>query len=180
MLQAKADWYWCFDSETQSLRLNMTDFVFVTACKPKKLVEHAKITKAFGVDDNQAYSEYFNIIDEQLNVSEAQAVQIALNAVAQQKYTIPEPPKSWYFIVQHHLRRDLFEQVVLIQSKYESGIFLILEENTECAFVMLLSASLQLNENKSMQQFDTIKVMQNRMTSLQHKYHSHTRQKNRA
>lgn len=166
MLQAKADWYWYFDEQTQTLRLNMSDFVFESACKAKKLKPDAKITRPFSIEDNQVYCDYYHMVIQQLDVSEAMAVQIALNAVAQQCYTLEEQPKSWFFITQKQIKRDLFEQVVLIQSPLETGIFLILETLNDCAKVMLLSQHMQLTETKQLKQFEAIKVMTNRFAPL--------------
>ncbi|MCU4676176.1 cell division protein ZapC [Catenovulum sp. 2E275] len=180
MLQAKADWYWWFDEQSQTLRLNMTEFVFVSACKAKKLIPDAKQTRPFSIEDNQTYCEFYNTITEQLNISEAGAVQIALNALAQHHFVLDEQPKSWYFLPQRHPRQDLFEQVVLIQSQFESGTFFILEECQDCAKVMLLSQSLQLTESKSLQQFDVIKVMNNRISSLISTQNTYPHHQNRA
>ncbi|EWH12357.1 hypothetical protein DS2_01510 [Catenovulum agarivorans DS-2] len=167
MLQAKADWYWFYDLESHTLRLNMTEFTFVTACKASKLLPNAKQTQSFNVADNQSYCEFYAVIEEQLGLSEAACVQIALNAVAQTKFVRPEQPKSWYFVPQKHAhKRTMFEQVVLLQSQYASAEFLILEENKDCANLMLLSKSLQLDERKIMKQFECIKVLQDRISSL--------------
>lgn len=179
MLQAKADWYWYFDEQSQTLRLNMSEFVFVSACKAKKLKPEAKVTRPFSIEDNQIYCEYYHMVVQQLELSEAMAVQIALNAVAQQCYTLEEQPKSWFFVPQKQARPDLFEQVVLIQSPIETGIFLILETLNDCAKVMLLSQHMQLTETKQLKQFEAIKVMTNRFAPLISQSASY-HQKNRA
>ncbi|MER2493001.1 cell division protein ZapC domain-containing protein [Catenovulum sediminis] len=167
MLQAKADWYWFYDLDSHTMRLNMTDFVFVTACKASKLIPSAKQTVAFSVADNQSYTEFYSIVEEQLAVSEAICAQIALNAVAQKKFMRPEQPKSWYFLEQHKLKRNLFDQVVMLKSEMQQGIFLIIDENNEFASVMLLSANMKLDERKTLKQFECIKVLQNRIAPLQ-------------
>ena len=179
MLQAKADWYWFFDEQSQTLRLNMTEFVFVSACKAKKLIPKAKETRSFSIEDNQSYCEFYNIITQQLDLSEATAVQIALNALAQHHFVLDEQPKSWYFLPQKNPRQDLFEQVVMIQSQFSSGTFLVLEEAQDCAKVMLLSQDMQLTESKNLARFDVIKVMNNRITSL-NKQSTYTANQNRA
>ena len=167
MLQAKADWYWFYDLESHSLRLNMTEFTFVTACESSKLLPHAKQTQSFNVADNQKYCEYYAIVEEQLALSEAACVQIALNAVAQTKFVRPEQPKSWYFLPQTKAaKRTMFDQVVVLQSEFGSAELLVLEENKDCANLMLLSKQFQLDERKTMQQFECIKVLQDRIAPL--------------
>mgnify|MGYP000058941807 CR=1 FL=1 len=180
MLQAKADWYWCFDEQSQTLRLNMTEFVFVTACKAKKLIPDAKQTRPFSIEDNQSYCEFYNLVTQQIDVSEASAVQIALNALAQHHFILDEQPKSWYFLPQKNPRQDMFEQVVIIQSQFETGLFLVLEEGNDCVKVMLLSQHLQLTETKTMQQFEIVKVMNNRVASLSTHQNTYTHRQNRA
>lgn len=167
MLQAKADWYWFYHLESHSLRLNMTEFTFVTACKSSKLLPNAKQTQSFNVADNQKYCEYYAIVEEQLAVSEATCVQIALNALAQTKFVRPEQPKSWYFLPQHKAaKRNLFDQVVVMQSEFASAEFLILEETKDCANLMLLSQELQLDDRKIMRQFECVKVLHDRIAPL--------------
>ncbi|KMT64799.1 cell division protein ZapC domain-containing protein [Catenovulum maritimum] len=166
MLQAKADWYWFFDDESQTIRLNTTDFVFVTACCAKHLLPHAESTVAFSVDDNQVYTEFYAYLEDELKLAEALCVQIALNALAHLKFTQFTQPKSWYFAVQNGANEITAQSLVRLQSEFEIGQFLTLESQDDFPVVMLLSKSMKLTESKSLSQFDVIKVMKNRFISL--------------
>lgn len=178
MLQANADWYWFFDQETKTLRLDMAQYVFVSACMVKKLLPQAtqyfideNKSAPFNVDDTQIYTEFYAYLEDELHLSEAQCVQISLNALAHIKYTVIGQPKSWYFtpvnVNQLNIANIQTRSLVKLNTQLDQADFLVLDNQNDFSVVMLLSAKIALTEHKILKQFDIIKVSNDRIAPVE-------------
>ncbi|WP_017445706.1 cell division protein ZapC domain-containing protein [Gayadomonas joobiniege] len=166
MSQPNANWYWFYDADTQTLRVNMQTYEFVCACKPKMLLPFAKQIQQqyFAVDDTYAFNQFYVALETSLRLSEAKLVQICLNATAVTQFCTDESPKSWFFTPQP-IPATEDAPIVVLESGENPGLFLRLKNVNGCAYLMLLSSQMDLVTGKTMRQFDCIKVMQDRLAS---------------
>ena len=172
MLQPTNQWRWQFCQQNNQLSLDIDPtMAFTTAFQSKHLTNEIFDDTAFSITDAQ----YYQCITSQLQAlecwSEPQMVQIALNATAALRFYKPQMPKSWFFKTNEvalHFAQEVSQNTTqLLYTKHGNGEFLIVEQNESAAVCMLLSESLQLNESKSMAQFDIIKVMNDRLFKVE-------------
>ena len=171
MLQPRNSWRWSCCSQANALVLDMDDsMAFVTAYSIKQLA-NADIDQQFNLTDAQLYQQVYSLLRESslhYASSEARCVQIALNATAVSRFYRPMMPKSWFFDQASEERQiaalpSLQPQLCVLINPLQSGVFLQLESNESASICMLVQAEFYLTEHKSMQLFDVIKVMNDRL-----------------
>lgn len=117
------------------------------------------------MEDAEFYQHALNTLSETYNDPHPYLVQAALNATAAKRFLKPQMPKSWFFLPGSS-RLTLQEGVLVqMQSTCDTGEFFILETSETTSVCMLFKGPLELNESKSMQAFDVIKVMNDRVTN---------------
>jgi cell division protein ZapC len=172
MLQPTNQWKWQFCQQKEQLSLDIDPtMAFTTAYQGKQLTNEVHDDTAFSIDD--AY--YYQYITAQLQSlscwSEPQMVQMALNATAVFRFHKPMMPKSWFFksneVAVHNAQQATQQTTRVLYTQFGSAEFLVVEQNESVALCMLLDESLQLNESKSMAQFDVIKVMNDRLFNVE-------------
>lgn len=158
------NWQWNYDDKSDSLLLDLSDRMqFTTAYRGKLLTPQAKVSCQFTLDDASHYYHLLECIGE-LPFSEAERVQIVLNAVAAICFAKPQMPQSWHFREFNLLREaPLFGEVVTLVSGYGHQDFLVIEAGETASVCMLLNGSLQLSDDKELQAHNHIKVMNNRI-----------------
>ncbi|MFC6440128.1 cell division protein ZapC domain-containing protein [Bowmanella sp. JS7-9] len=161
MLQPSKDWCWYYDKTQDCLAIELSDeMVFMTPYRAKQLNPDAQDRQGFSLEDMQFYIE----VTEKLQVhagefSAAQLTQIALNATAVQKFYKPQMPKSWYFNRQSYA--GVHAGLALLENIDGQGLVLQVEADQHASLCMLISASMLLDGQKSLKQFEVIKVMHN-------------------
>ncbi|MFT5676880.1 MAG: cell division protein ZapC [Paraglaciecola sp.] len=161
MLQPKTDWYWYTQQHTLCISLG-DEFEFTTAFNLDKLVNTPHKSRLFSLADSECYLHLADKLEESsIALSDAQTTQLLLNACAALAFHKPMSPKSWYFEVQDNF--GVYKKLALLESKFGEGLVLVLEQEYSTVTCMLISAGLQLNETKSLKQFQLIKVMADRL-----------------
>ena len=180
MLQPTNLWQWQYAESGDELRLDLdATMAFSTAYRKKHLTQEIFRDSQFSVEDAHFY-QLICMQFQSLNLySDAQIVQIALNATAVKRFFKPTMPKSWYFkenqlmnFNQGHIGGygGAGNQVslgvgksCLLYTEDNVGQFLLVECGDSASLCMLLDESLALNESKSLNQFEIIKVMNDRL-----------------
>ena len=158
------NWQWQYDEKTDSLLLDLSERMqFTTAYRGKQLTPQARIASQFTLDDASHYYHLLECIGE-LPFSEAERVQIVLNAVAAIRFGKPQMPQSWHFREFNLVRETpLFGEVVTLVSAYGHQDFLIIEAGESASVCMLLNGVLPLADDKELTAHQYIKVMNNRI-----------------
>ena len=161
MLEPKTDWYWYIEQHTLCISLG-DDMQFTTAYNLDKLVNTPHKQRFFNMADFECYLHLADRLEESgIALSGAQTTQVLLNACAALAFHKPVTPKSWYFDVQENC--GVNKQLAILEGKFANGQVLVLAHEYSTATCMLLSTELQLNETKSLKQFQLIKVMSDRL-----------------
>lgn len=141
--------------------------MFLTPYGEDCLIPDALQTMQFGTCHADFYNDVIRELSANLNLTEPQMVQVALNATAKAFFTLPTMPKSWHFQVSQTIvfsRKGKLCQ--LVNNQGESGLVLVVEADQDASVVMLLSQNLALSEYKQLECFQTIKVMNDRLSPL--------------
>ncbi|WP_111979270.1 cell division protein ZapC domain-containing protein [Algibacillus agarilyticus] len=163
MLRPNAEWYWFFDEEQGKLCTDMGDMVFVSPYSKRHIVfTDAKVM--LSIDDLNLYTHFYNALEDALALPEPLCVQMALNALALKKFNKPSGPKSWFFEVDGGVPPGDLDHIVCLQSIEQQGIFLIVDKWQETSVVMLLSETMQLNGGKKIKQFESLNVLNDRLS----------------
>lgn len=171
MLQPTEQWQWQFNQAKDQLFLDIdVSMAFGTAYQHKHLTNDALDKSAFNLDDAQYYQQTVAALTN-LNIwSMPEVVQIALNATAVHRFYKPTMPKSWFFktnkITDQFDRSSASEMICQLYTEQGCGQFLMIEQGDKASQCMLLDSELQLSESRSMNQFDVIKVMNDRQFGL--------------
>ena len=136
---------------------------FTTAFRSKQLTPQAKCSHQLNLDDASHYYHLLECIGE-LPFSEAERVQIVLNAIAVLRFAKPQMPQSWYFREFNLLHEaPLFGEVVTLVCESGHRDFLVIEPGDNASICLLLEGTMQLAEDKVLTAHSFIKVMNNRI-----------------
>lgn len=167
LLMPTKDWRWEFNEEYGQLALSLdTQMSFLTAYKTKMLIPDALKGMKFSVEHAKFYIRMLERLPQLLTLSDAMIVQTALNATAAHFLLKPQMPKSWFFDVSDECVYFDLGKVFQLKNNQQSMLVLVVEVGLQSVLVMNLSAACQLSDNKSLSQFDTIKVMHDRLHPL--------------
>jgi len=160
MLTPTKDWYWQYDEQQKRLTLDLgEDMLFVTPYATKQLSGGVLVSQGFSLENMEFYTRLQQELEASgLKLSPAMKTQIAINATAVKSFYRPLMPKSWYFQRQENFGD--FHQLSVLNSECGSALVLVIEREGQSALCMLLSQQLTLCEDKELNQFDVIKVMQ--------------------
>lgn len=91
--------------------------------------------------------------------------QAALNRTILERFGRPQMPQSWYFQSATEAPNYQLDVGALVElnSGLENALFAIIAIDDEFAECMLLVSSMTLSEVKQIQQFDSVKVLRNRL-----------------
>ncbi|WP_445781211.1 cell division protein ZapC domain-containing protein, partial [Shewanella sp.] len=124
-------------------------------CAAEFCLEHAKF-----------YIKMLETLPKILHLSDAAIVQTALNATAAHFMLQSQMPKSWFFDVSDECVYCEIGKLFQLKCGNSKVLALVIDNGLQAATVMILSQHCQLSDNKSLMQFDTIKVMHNRLHPL--------------
>lgn len=165
MLSPSGHWTWYWDDSADKLAIQLDgELCMLTAYGEKQLNNKISKPEAFCLSDTEVYYECLECL--QINcqyLSEAEKVQICLNACAAKKFHKAVPLKSWFYDVQN---ASVHSELVATVSAHSQGTVLITEYDTHSATCMLLDKNFSLTENKVLSQFSLIKVSTDRLQRL--------------
>jgi cell division protein ZapC len=164
MLQPKADWFWF--TENQQLMLSMgTQWQCTTAYGAKHTVNLPHTDQLFSLHDTECYLRLAERLEHcRANFSDAQINHILINGTAATLFHKPIAPKSWFFEPVGSC--DTAHCLATVSNTFNQGLMLVLVQEDEMSTCMLISESFTLTEQKQLNQFELIKMANNRLTAV--------------
>lgn len=136
-----------------------------TAFGQQQIIDLPMSQKLFNLTDTECYLTFANhLIESGGQFSDAQLTHILINATAAIMFHKPVSPKSWFFDEVESF--GFHHRLAKVSNQFNSGVVLVLTDEQSLATCMLISSSLQLNENKTLKQFDLIKLAKTRLAPL--------------
>ncbi|CAB0149968.1 Cell division protein ZapC [Pseudidiomarina piscicola] len=165
-MHASQHWRWLYDSEQKQLIVEL-DHGLVHKCpyKASRLIPLQPMQAAFTTDDASCFQEFYDILSAYELWDPMLLTQAAINRTILEHFGRPQMPQSWYFQsceVPPNYSLDT-GALVELNSGTEKGIFAIMNGDDEFAECMLLSPSMALSDVKTLQQYDSVKVLRNRL-----------------
>ena len=166
MLQASQKWNWIACAKSNALMLDMgNEMMFCTPYKIRNLTNDVLSNPAFSLTDANFYQQVFAYLDGFKLWNEPQICQISLNATAVKHYLKPILTKSWFFETYQGCEPSV-DAIVQLQSKKQMGQFLIVDYTSEGSVCICLEKEYWLDDNFKLQQFEVIKVLNDRIFPL--------------
>ena len=166
MLQASAQWNWYACPTNKCLMLDLGDEMeFCTPFKLRLLTDDVLENPHFSLRDADFYQQVSSYLASFELWNQAQICQIAINATAAKFYLKPVLAKSWFF-KSYTGSVPSTEAIILLQSKMVEGQFLIVDHTEQASLCLNLEKNYQLDENLSLQQFEVIRVLNDRIYPL--------------
>lgn len=163
MLQASKQWKWIACPVRNRLLIDLDqDMQLCTPYKLRQLTDSVLADPNFSLADAAFYQQVYQYLDGFNVWKAAQLCQIALNATAAKFYLKPMLAKSWFFDPYTGSEPSV-EAVVKLQSRLQAGEFLIIEHCKDASLCISLAEHFQLDENLSLNQFEAIRVLNNRV-----------------
>ncbi|MBR9727862.1 cell division protein ZapC [Shewanella intestini] len=167
LIMPNTDWQWEFNEEHKQLSISLgSDMAFLTPYKSKLLIPDALASSEFTVEHAKYYISLLEWLPNALRMSDAAIVQTALNATAANFLLKPQMPKSWFFETSSECVYSEVGKLFNLICNGQRVLVLVVENSLQASTVLLLSQSCQLNGTKQLVQFDTIKVMHDRLQPL--------------
>jgi cell division protein ZapC len=167
LLMPQKDWQWRYKDALGVLSISLGDEMeFFTPYRAKLLIPDALSEGEFTIEHARFYIELLDRLQKVLSVTDAALVQTALNATAAHFMLKPQMPKSWYFDVSDVCVFSEPGKLFELKSCGSRALVLVVGNSLQAAQVMLLSKEITLSDAKVLQQFDSIKIMHNRLHPL--------------
>ncbi|WP_394131994.1 cell division protein ZapC [Shewanella maritima] len=175
LLMPNKDWHWEFNAEHKTLSIALgSEMEFLTPYNAKLLIPDALQASEFSVEHAKFYMNMLEQLPKILTMSDAAIVQTALNATAAHFLLKPQMPKSWFFETSEECVYSEVGKLFQLTCNNQRVLALVVENSLQAATVLLLSPSCQLSGSKSLNQFDTIKVMHDRLQPARRVTRRHT------
>ncbi|MGO2010320.1 MAG: cell division protein ZapC domain-containing protein [Pseudoalteromonas sp.] len=173
MFQASRQWKWVACTKRNRLLVDLDqDMQLCTPYKLRQLTDSIKQQSHFSLDDAAFYQQVYQYLDSFKIYSSAELCQISLNATAAKLYLKPVLAKSWFF-KEYTGSEPSVEAIVKLSSVVQTGEFLIVEHTQDASLCINLSEHFKLDENLHLNQFEVIRVLNNRVHPILNKI-SHT------
>ncbi|WOT03775.1 cell division protein ZapC [Shewanella youngdeokensis] len=172
LLMPKRDWQWEYNETNGVLMVSLgCDMEFLSPYKLKSLIPDAKIKTEFSVEHAKFYIALVDRLSKTLSLKDPQIVQIALNATAAHFLLKPQMPKSWFFDVSHECVYSDVGKIFQLKTSEHTVSAMVVEAGLQASLMMIISPECRLSESKVLAQFETIKVMHNRLApmAIEHK-----------
>lgn len=167
LLMPNKGWHWEFNTRYQQLSVSLgSEMEFLTPYKSKQLIPDALGMMEFSVEHAKFYVRLLEILPKVLHISDAGIVQTALNATAAHFLLQSQMPKSWFFQASDECVYCDIGKIFQLNCNGVNVLVLVVDDSLQAATVMLLSNFCALSDVKSLNQFDTIKVIHNRLHPL--------------
>lgn len=164
LLQPNDQWRW-FMGEDKHLMLDLgAEMLFSSPYLEKHLVCSTSLDQCFSVEDTGLY---YRFIDQLGTMgSSAQRVQAALNGVAVARFYKPLMPQSWFFEPQADYHQPELGELIGLDVENEQLTMMVVETSPSASVCISLSAPRLLSDSKQLNTFSAIKVMNDRLVSL--------------
>ncbi|WP_417614393.1 cell division protein ZapC [Oceanisphaera sp.] len=164
LLQPNDQWRW-FMGEDKHLMLDLgADMLFSSPYLKKHLVCPEDLDQCFSVEDTGLY---YNFLDKLSSISSsAQRVQTALNGVAVARFYKPLMPQSWFFEPQADYHQPELGELIALDTSAEWLTLMVVETSPSASVCISLSGNQLLSGSKRLPTFGAIKVMNDRIISL--------------
>ncbi|WP_394494784.1 cell division protein ZapC [Shewanella sp. ENK2] len=167
LLMPNKDWQWEYNENFNQLSISLgSEMEFLTPYKTKTLIPDALVTSEFSVEHAKFYIHMLETLPKVVNMSDAAIVQTALNATAAHFLLKPQMPKSWFFEISQECVYCEVGKLFNLNANGSRVLVMVVENSLQAALVMVLSKECPLTDSKTLQQFETIKVMHNRLNPL--------------
>ena len=168
LLQPNDQWRW-FMGEDKHLMLDLgEEMLFSSPYLEKHLVCSASLEQCFSVEDTGLY---YLFLDQLSNRgSSAQRVQTALNGVAVARFYKPLMPQSWFFEPQADYHQPKLGELIGLDVEGEQITMMVVEVSPLASVCISLAAARLLSGSKQFNTFAAIKVMNDRLVSLDQAY----------
>lgn len=164
LLMPKRDWQWRYDDSYEVLSVSLgSEMDFLTPYKVKSLIPDAIKPVEFCVEHAKFYIDLVDHLSKTLILHDALVVQIALNATAAHFLLKPQMPKSWFFNVSHQCVYSEVGKLFQLTTSEQTVLVMVVESGLQASLVMIMSVECRLNKSKKLAQFETIKVMHDRL-----------------
>ncbi|MGS0680788.1 cell division protein ZapC [Shewanella sp. 125m-7] len=167
LLMPKRDWQWGYNEAHGVLSVSLgDDMEFLSPYKLKSLIPDAKETMEFSVEHAKFYIDLVDRLSKSLSLNDALLVQIALNATAAHFLLKPQMPKSWFFNVSHQCVYSEVGKLFQLTTSEHTALVMVIESGLQASLVMIMSTECRLTDSKKLIQFETIKVMHDRLAPI--------------
>ncbi|NUF48438.1 cell division protein ZapC [Gilliamella sp. ESL0250] len=163
-------WRWYFDSEYDSLMLEVSSEMLFRSCYPSKmLIPDVFGEFSFSVSDATSYYQFRDGC-QLLDLTDAQKIELSINAIVAANFLKPQMPKSWYFSQQPMLYVPKVADVVEV-SLQEGGqkVYLMIVEAGENASLCIIAQPSFVAMSKTFMFSEAIKVMNDRLKPVEEK-----------
>ncbi|WP_107852566.1 cell division protein ZapC [Oceanimonas marisflavi] len=165
LLQPNDHWCW-FIGEDRHLMLDLgEDILFATPYPQKKLICADQLRQNFSVEDTGLYYTFLDKLS--CVATESRRIQAALNAVAVARFYKPLMPQSWFFEPQADYHRPQLGELIGLDCGERQLTMMVVETSPSASLCISLSADVVLNGAKKLPVFGAIKVMNDRLFSLE-------------
>ncbi|MCO6554318.1 MULTISPECIES: cell division protein ZapC [unclassified Gilliamella] len=164
-------WRWYFDSEYDSLMLEVSSEMLFRSCYPSKmLVPDVFGEFPFSVSDATSYYQFYNSC-QLLNLTDSQKIELAINAIVAANFLKPQMPKSWYFSQQPMLYKPKIADIVevILQEDGQKVCLMVVEAGENASLCIIAQASF-IAMNKTFVFSEAIKVMNDRLISVEKRF----------
>jgi cell division protein ZapC len=168
LLQPNDCWRW-FMGDDRHLMLDLgAEMLFSTPYIRKQLVCSDNMEQCFSVEDTGLY---YSFLDKLSSISApAQRVQAALNGTAIARFYKPLMPQSWFFEPQADYHQPQLGELIALDIQTELLTMMVVETSLSSTLCMSLSEDQLLANTKQLPTFGAIKVMNDRIISLEASY----------
>jgi cell division protein ZapC len=168
LLEPSNKWYWQYDSISQFIVIQLSDGLAMSCHLDKRNMNNLCKGRVNFCADDSSYYYYFLEALKDLALSVPEKVQIALNAVTNLRFHKVRMPQSWFFEYNYSDNKFTTGDLVSLSLSDNAVQFVILEADNRVSTCMLLESSVQLSDSKTLNKFDVIRVMNDRV-KLQNK-----------
>ncbi|PAX99923.1 cell division protein ZapC [Pseudoalteromonas sp. HM-SA03] len=165
-MQASKEWQWIRCTERNRLLIDLGDELqLCTPFRLRNLTEDSTANPNFSLSEAEFYQSVFSYLCGFGVWNEPRCCQIALNATAAKFHLQPMQAKSWFF-KPYFGGEPVSEAVVCLNSKVSHGEFLIIEHDGQSSLCLSLNEQFILDEGIELEQFQAIKVLNDRLAPL--------------
>lgn len=163
-MRASDKWYWNYNQSNERLQLVLDDEVtHDVPYRASKLVAMVSDSLAFDMDDADVFQQCVDYLEALPAFSVTTILQVAFNATAWHRFGRPQMPQSWHFQQAEQAILPTDKRLCELNSGFSSGLFYVIEADEQFAVCMLLDSDMSVSDIKTLKQFDTVKVLLNRL-----------------
>ncbi|TVL40969.1 cell division protein ZapC [Shewanella algae] len=167
LLMPSRDWQWRYNDSYGVLSVSLgSEMEFLTPYKAKTLIPDAMKEAEFSVEHAKFYIDLLDRLTKSLSLTDAQVVQLALNATAAHFMQKPQMPKSWFFDTSAVCVYSEPGKMFDLKCRGERVLVMVVETGLQASLVMMLANECRLSDVKTLTRFETIKVMHDRLHPL--------------